>query len=47
MRPSVPAWISRAAILIGIVLFASTAVVIANLLVDICYAVLDPRVRLS
>jgi peptide/nickel transport system permease protein len=34
-------------VIIGIVLFASTAVVVANLLVDICYAVLDPRVRLS
>ena len=33
-------------VIIGIVLFASAAVVVANLLVDIAYAVLDPRVRL-
>jgi peptide/nickel transport system permease protein len=33
-------------VIIGIVLFASAAVVIANILVDIAYAVLDPRVRL-
>jgi peptide/nickel transport system permease protein len=33
-------------VIIGIVLFASAAVVVANLLVDIVYAVLDPRVRL-
>jgi peptide/nickel transport system permease protein len=34
-------------VIIGIVLVASTAVVIANILVDLCYAFLDPRVRLS
>jgi peptide/nickel transport system permease protein len=33
-------------VIIGIVLFASTAVVVANILVDVAYAVLDPRVRL-
>ncbi len=33
-------------VIIGIVLFASAAVVVANILVDIAYAVLDPRVRL-
>jgi len=33
-------------VIIGIVLFASAAVVVANILVDIVYAVLDPRVRL-
>lgn len=33
-------------VIIGIVLFASAAVVAANIVVDICYAVLDPRVRL-
>jgi peptide/nickel transport system permease protein len=33
-------------VIIGIVLIAATAVVLANLLVDIVYAVLDPRVRL-
>jgi peptide/nickel transport system permease protein len=32
---------------VGIVLFASAAVVLANLAVDIAYAVLDPRVRLQ
>ena len=34
-------------VIIGIVLVASAAVVVANILVDITYAVLDPRVRLS
>ena len=33
-------------VIIGIVLFASTCVVVANILVDILYAYLDPRVRL-
>jgi peptide/nickel transport system permease protein len=33
-------------VIIGIVLFASAAVVVANIVVDIGYAVLDPRVRL-
>jgi peptide/nickel transport system permease protein len=33
-------------VIIGIVLFASAAVVVANIVVDIVYAVLDPRVRL-
>jgi peptide/nickel transport system permease protein len=33
-------------VVIGIVIIASTAVVVANILVDIVYAVLDPRVRL-
>ncbi len=33
-------------VIIGIVLFASAAVVVANIVVDILYAVLDPRVRL-
>jgi peptide/nickel transport system permease protein len=33
-------------LIIGIVIVASTAVVVANLVVDIFYAVLDPRVRL-
>jgi peptide/nickel transport system permease protein len=33
-------------VIIGIVLFASTCVVVANILVDIVYAMLDPRVRL-
>jgi peptide/nickel transport system permease protein len=33
-------------VIIGIVLFASAAVVVANILVDVVYAVLDPRVRL-
>jgi peptide/nickel transport system permease protein len=34
-------------VIIGIVLVASTAVVVANILVDLCYAFLDPRVRLA
>jgi peptide/nickel transport system permease protein len=34
-------------VIIGIVLVASTAVVVANIVVDLCYAFLDPRVRLS
>ena len=33
-------------VIIGIVLFASAAVGIANIVVDVVYAVLDPRVRL-
>jgi peptide/nickel transport system permease protein len=33
-------------IIIGVVIVATTAVVVANLIVDIVYAVLDPRVRL-
>ena len=33
-------------VIIGIVLFASFAVVVANIVVDMVYAVLDPRVRL-
>lgn len=33
-------------VIIGIVLFASAAVVVANIVVDVLYAVLDPRVRL-
>ena len=34
-------------VIIGIVLVASTAVIVANILVDLAYAALDPRVRLS
>jgi peptide/nickel transport system permease protein len=33
-------------IIIGVVVVATTAIVIANILVDLMYAVLDPRVRL-
>jgi peptide/nickel transport system permease protein len=33
-------------VIIGVVLVASAAVVLANILVDTFYAVLDPRVRL-
>ena len=33
--------------LAGFVLLASAAVVVANILVDISYAFLDPRVRLQ
>jgi peptide/nickel transport system permease protein len=34
-------------IILGIVIVASTAVVVANIVVDFIYAILDPRVRLS
>ncbi|HVT22951.1 MAG TPA: ABC transporter permease [Mycobacteriales bacterium] len=34
-------------VILGIVLVASAAVVVANIVVDIVYAVLDPRVRLT
>ena len=34
-------------VIIGIVLLGAVAVVVANILVDIGYAVLDPRVRLN
>ena len=34
-------------VIIGIVLVASAGVVVANILADLFYAVLDPRVRLS
>jgi peptide/nickel transport system permease protein len=34
-------------VIIGIVLVASAAVVAANLVVDLAYAALDPRVRLE
>lgn len=33
-------------VILGIVLFASTAVVVANIVVDIVYGLIDPRVRL-
>ena len=33
-------------VIIGIVLFASAAVIVANILVDVAYALLDPRVRM-
>jgi peptide/nickel transport system permease protein len=33
-------------LVMGVVIVASTGVIVANLLVDIGYAVLDPRVRL-
>jgi peptide/nickel transport system permease protein len=34
-------------VIIGIVLVASTAVVVANIFVDLTYAFLDPRVRIG
>ena len=34
-------------VIIGIVLFASAAVVVANIVVDLAYALLDPRVRVT
>ena len=33
--------------IIGVVLLTATAIVVANLLVDLVYAWLDPRVRLD
>jgi peptide/nickel transport system permease protein len=33
-------------VIIGIVIIATAGVVVANIIVDILYAVLDPRVRL-
>jgi peptide/nickel transport system permease protein len=33
-------------VIIGVVIVAAAGVVVANLIVDILYAVLDPRVRL-
>ncbi len=33
-------------LILGITLVGSAAVILANLLTDICYAVIDPRVRL-
>jgi peptide/nickel transport system permease protein len=33
-------------VIIGVVLVASTAVVLANILADLAYAIRDPRVRL-
>ena len=32
--------------IVGIVIIAAAAIVVANILVDMVYAVLDPRVRL-
>jgi peptide/nickel transport system permease protein len=34
-------------VIIGLVLLASAFIVVANIIVDMLYAVLDPRVRLS
>jgi peptide/nickel transport system permease protein len=34
-------------VILGIVIVASAAVVVANIIVDVVYAVLDPRVRLA
>jgi peptide/nickel transport system permease protein len=34
-------------VILGVVLFAATAIVVVNLLVDVAYAWLDPRVRLE
>jgi peptide/nickel transport system permease protein len=33
-------------VLIGLVLVAGTAVIVANIVVDVLYAYIDPRVRL-
>jgi peptide/nickel transport system permease protein len=34
-------------LIMGAVLFGAVAVVLANLLVDLCYGLIDPRVRLD
>jgi peptide/nickel transport system permease protein len=34
-------------LIIGVVLFTAVAIVVANLLVDVVYAWIDPRVRLE
>jgi peptide/nickel transport system permease protein len=34
-------------IIIGVVIFASIMVIIFNLLIDLLYAVIDPRIRLA
>jgi peptide/nickel transport system permease protein len=34
-------------VIIGTVIFASALIVVANIVVDICYALLDPRVRVN
>jgi peptide/nickel transport system permease protein len=34
-------------VIIGVTIFSAAVVVIANLVVDLCYALLDPRVRTS
>jgi peptide/nickel transport system permease protein len=34
-------------VIVGIVLFGTLTVVLANLVVDLLYAVLDPRIRLG
>jgi len=34
-------------VIIGLVLLASAFIVVANIVVDLIYAILDPRVRLS
>jgi peptide/nickel transport system permease protein len=34
-------------LIIGVVLFTAAAIVVANLLVDLAYAWVDPRVRLG
>jgi peptide/nickel transport system permease protein len=34
-------------IMVGIVVFATTCIILINLLVDLLYAVIDPRIRLA
>jgi peptide/nickel transport system permease protein len=34
-------------IMIGIVVFATTCIILINLFVDLLYAVIDPRIRLA
>ena len=34
-------------IMVGIVVFATTCIILINLLVDLLYAIIDPRIRLA
>jgi peptide/nickel transport system permease protein len=34
-------------IVVGIVVFATTCIILINLFVDLLYAVIDPRIRLA
>ncbi len=51
--PGIGSWAAAAAVsldvlsMLGYALFSAVLLVAANLIVDIMYAVLDPRVRLS
>ena len=50
MSALVPAFVLselKTAFIIGFVIFAAAFVVIANIIVDLAYSLLDPRVRIS